>query len=151
MRGEDVIRKTIIAILSALACLALGTCALQCWTMKAISFWDLPEEFSPPIWSSGGIGWFCLELCHVDVVDPKVVVDGKEHERPFVRTSTWAEFSIYDRAGQLHELRNVKYTMVIIPLPLLFLLFVAYPAIAFVRGLSRRYRRREEGHCLQRE
>ncbi len=143
------IRKAIIAILSALACLSLGACVEQCLTMKAITFWDLPEEFSPPIWSSGGIGWFCLEFFHIDVVDPKFVVDGKKRERPFVRTTTWAQFSINDRAGQLHQLQNVKYTMVIIPLPLLFLLFVAYPAIAFFRGPYRRYRRRKKGLCLK--
>lgn len=139
------IRKVILAMFSALACLTLGACCVQCCTMKAITFWSPPEDFSPPIWSSGGMSWFCLNFSHIATVDPTVV--GERSRAVFVQSDTWADFSIYDRAGQLHQLQNVRYTIVTFPLPLLSLLLAAYPVGAFSRALFLRYRDRKEGSC----
>lgn len=139
------IRKAILAILSALACLSLGACAQQCCFMKAISFWELPEEFSLPIWCSGGIGWLGLQFSHMETADASLV--GEQSRSFFAQSEVWADFSVYDRSGHLHKLKNVRYTVVGIPLPLLVLAFGIYPFFAFLRGPYRRHRRRRKGLC----
>jgi hypothetical protein len=44
-------------------------------------------------------------------------------------------------------LSNVRYTLITIPLPLLFVALAAYPMVAFIRGPLRRWRRRDPGLC----
>jgi hypothetical protein len=46
-------------------------------------------------------------------------------------------------------LKNVGMTTLIMPFWFLFVVFVTYPAVAFIRGLLRRWRRRRRGLCVR--
>ena len=47
----------------------------------------------------------------------------------------------------MHQTPSVLLASV--PLHLVFILFAAYPALAFIRGPLRRYRRRKRGLCIK--
>ena len=60
---------------------------------------------------------------------------------------SWREWSVFGLA--LYATPGHFAAGMVVPLWMPFVLFAAYPAIAFIRGPVRRWRRRRKGRCLK--
>jgi hypothetical protein len=147
MWDGDMIRRGAIICLTLGAMLTLGSCVANCCYPRAIILRSSPSDFSLPVWSSASIAWCCLILARIDAVDASPREDESEFRAFGVRSRVWSTFKINDRTGRLRTLSNVRYTLITIPLPLLFVALAAYPMVAFIRGPLRRWRRRDTGLC----
>ncbi len=71
-------------------------------------------------------------------------IDLSSGPRPYDKTLMVAGYG-----WAVRKIANVRIHLFFIPLWFLFLLLASYPAIAFVRGPLRRWRRRRRGHCVK--
>ena len=101
------------------------------WPFRTNSFWAM--VYSRP-------GKLCL-ACYVEVAATKPSWE-----------KYWGPFGIqrYDLGGPgLGTLPRIRRWGIYSPMGALMVLLAAYPAIAFIRGPFRRWRRRRKGRCLR--
>ena len=144
------IRKTLIILLTILA---LGTAIAWIGSLVA----PLPTTRDWTSWSGPGSktrymihnGWIGIAR-NVDVSSPNYIMDwrGASH---FAGFWYWRNFRAPESPGG-RILRGVpmkRVTVVVFPLWFPFLLFFAYPVLAFIWGPWRRHRHRRKGLCLK--
>lgn len=94
-----------------------------------------PEQAWVNIWANGGL--------------LNVSLRWSETHRPN-RTRKWQFCGLF-YSDSIHRLLIESQRQIVVELPfwMMFLLFLAYPCLAFIRGPMRRYGRKRRGRCSQ--
>lgn len=104
-----------------------------------------PYMFNTVTIETGQLSWFCVVF---------VSEDSFPQPRPPKTELTFGPFSYFDEyvpASEFGTSQSFSERRRIVEFPLIapFILFGSYPAIAFIRGPLRRWRRRRKGLCLK--
>lgn len=148
------IRKAIIALLASLAFATVGA-----WVLASESDQPIPvHSYDSDKWS---ITWFLCKPPAVlsvdfrhDSGDPnnRPTTALHNYERPISQSARdlgpWLGF-IYEQLSNVYPDRIYRSAHIVVPLWMPLVVFGSYPAIAFIRGPLRRWRRRKRGLCIR--
>ncbi len=142
------IRKAVILVLTLGASMAatIGVLSGSGCTSWSQPLWASGEFATTNSWSTTlFLGPSRLMVTQIEFLDAYAVPSQKRYSGP-----GW----LYDRSVMLNEPSGlyIRHSMLIVAffIPILLaLLFSLYPAVLFIRGPLRRYRRRKKGLCVK--
>lgn len=157
------IRKAIIVVLT-LAAVGMAIA----WAASYLKWPGYWRFHSPRLHLTGGHAfytetycqWWILHKVHREQeLQQAILVNGILHvtvgyltprsETPLRTSHEWSSFSFRVDTFWSWNQRDRVTVRLKLPLYAPFFVFAAYPAIAFIRGPVRRYRRRRRGRCLK--